>query len=68
MHCLFSSLGYLFVDAEVPRAAQEQLLNNLEEGVIVVEKDCSSVCFLNLAAKNFMCNPNFDADSLVGTS
>ena len=64
LHCSFSALAYLFVDAEVPRASQEELLNNLEEGVIVVEKDCSSVCFVNQAAKNFMTNPDFDASKV----
>ena len=60
MHCQYSAMGYLFVDAEDPRASQEQLLNNLEEGVFIVEKDCSGICFLNSAARNFMCNPDFD--------
>ena len=60
IHCLYSFLGYLFVDAETPRQANEQLLNNLGEGVFILEKDCSSVAFLNSAAKNFMCNPDFD--------
>lgn len=40
--------------------ANEQLLNNLEEGVIIVEKDCSSVLFLNTAAKSLASRPNFE--------
>ena len=60
LHCVYSYMAYLFVDAEDPSVSNEKLLNNLEEGVFIVEKDCSSVCFLNHAANNFMCNPDFD--------
>ena len=60
VHCLYSFMGSLYVGSEVPRIANEQLLDNLKEGVFIVEKDCSGICFLNSAAKNFMSNPNFD--------
>ena len=34
------------------RAGNEQLLNNLEEGVIIIDEDQSDVLFLNKAAQN----------------
>ena len=34
------------------RAGNEQLLNNLDEGVIIIDEDQSDVLFLNKAAQN----------------
>ena len=34
------------------RTGNEQLLNNLEEGVIIIDEDQSDVLFLNKAAQN----------------
>lgn len=48
------------MQSETTRFANEQLLNNLEEGVLIVEKDCSSTLFLNTAAKRLISHANLD--------
>ena len=60
-------MGYLFVDAEDLSDSQTQLLNNLEEGVFIIEKDYSGIYFLNSAAKSLMANPELDM-SKINTS
>lgn len=50
IYCFVSEYLRLQAKVEAPRISNEKLLNNLEEGVFIVEKDCSSICFLNTAA------------------
>ena len=38
-HLVMTKVGMLFVDAEIMRAGNEQLLNQLEEGVIILQKE-----------------------------
>ena len=38
------------LNSELPRKSQEQLLNNINEGVFIVDKKESKVCFMNKAA------------------
>ena len=59
-HCMFSYIYMLQARVDANNISNETLLNNLEEGIFIVEKDCSSICFLNTAAKNFISNPAFD--------
>lgn len=47
---LTNKIGFLFVELDVLRSGNDSLLNSLEEGVIIVEENCSEVCFLNSAA------------------
>ena len=39
IHMVVTKWGMIFVDAEVLRTGNEQLLNNLEEGVIIQEEE-----------------------------
>ena len=50
VHALTNKLGFLFIELDVLREGNDTLLNSLEEGVIIVEENCSDVCFLNSAA------------------
>ena len=50
VHCLYSAIFYQYLTSETSRVANEQLLNNLEEGVLIIEKENSTVHFLNTAA------------------
>lgn len=50
IHGLTNKLGFLVIEIDVLREGNDQLLNNLEEGVIIVEENCSEVCFINSAA------------------
>ena len=43
----------IYADAEILRTGNEQLLNNLEEGVIIQEKDTQEIIFMNKSANNF---------------
>ena len=38
IHCFISKMGYLYVEAEMPRISNEILLNSLEEGVFIVNQ------------------------------
>ena len=46
-------VGYIYVQAELPRISNEKLLNNLKEGVFIIEDESSLVLFQNRAAKRF---------------
>ena len=60
VHAVMNKLAFVFIEVEVIREGNDELLNSLEEGVIIVEDDCSEVCFLNSAAQHLMTSPNFD--------
>ena len=42
----------IYVEAEILRTGNKQLLDNLEEGVIIQEKDTHEIIFMNRSAKN----------------
>ena len=44
-------VGFKFVEAELPRQSNERLLNNLKEGVIILNKSKSEILFTNFAAR-----------------
>ena len=50
IQAVFNKIGFIVIEKDVLLAGNEQLLNSLEEGVIIVEENCSEVCFLNSAA------------------
>ena len=43
----------IYAEAIILRTGNEQLLDNLEEGVIIQEKDTQEIIFMNKSAKNF---------------
>ena len=51
---LFSWVGNYFVEAELPRLGNDQLLNNLKEGIVIIEEDSSIIKFMNETAKKLM--------------
>ena len=51
IHCIFTQLGFALVGAEVERGSNRLLVNNLEEGVVLLEQDTKTVLFLNHAAE-----------------
>ena len=54
------------MDADILRTGNEQLLNNLKEGVIIMDQESGMVMFLNTAAKRFNIRMNkFLSISLV---
>ena len=50
-HMIFTKIGLTYVDLEILREGNEQLLDNLEEGVIILEEDTLNLFFMNEAAK-----------------
>ena len=42
IHGFFTKLGFSFIGTEIERDGNEQLLNNLEEGVIILEADATA--------------------------
>ena len=50
MHWVITKMGFLYVEAEVLRSGNDQLLDNLEEGVIIVEETTNDILYYNNAA------------------
>ena len=50
MHILFNKMGLLFVDTEILRTGNDQLLNDLQEGVIILNEESKKILFVNQAA------------------
>ena len=51
IHLITTACGMLFVDAEVLRQGNDSLLDDLDEGVIIVDEATSKITFINRAAK-----------------
>ena len=47
-------VGSIFVAAELPRLGNDQLLNGLKEGVLIIEEDSNEIKFMNKSAKRLM--------------
>ena len=63
MHIVINIVGLLFVKAEILRAGDEQLLNDLKEGVIIMDEESGLVLFVNKAAKKFNFKKNENINS-----
>lgn len=50
VHVTLSWIGFQYVGAELPHASNKRLLNNLQEGVLIVSEDSKEVLFQNPAA------------------
>ena len=51
LHLIFTKIGWLYVEVEVLAQGNEQLLNNFDEGVIILNEASHEVMFANDAAK-----------------
>ena len=62
-HLIIVKVGMIFIHAEILRAGNEQLLNELEEGVIILDTETKEVVFCNKAANRitFM-DPNSESN------
>ena len=50
-HFVIASAGFLFIEADILRQGNEELLNSLDQGLVIVDKDdYDNVVFLNKAA------------------
>ena len=50
-HIVSTKIGFTYVDLEILREGNEQLLDNLEEGVMILEENTLNLFFMNEAAK-----------------
>lgn len=57
-HLVINWTGNTYMNAEISKVGNEGLLNNLKEGVIIVDEESSLVFFVNQAAKRFNIKPN----------
>lgn len=57
-HMVINAVGLIFVEADILRSGNEQLLNNLKEGVIIMDQESGFVHFVNKAAKRFSIRKN----------
>ena len=48
---IYSWLGFIFLDSEILRGSNEQLLNNLDDSCVILEENSYTVLFVNDAAK-----------------
>jgi hypothetical protein len=53
IHLFISLPGYIYTESEMLRKCNDQLLNNLKEGIVIVEKKSGLVTFVNEAAEHF---------------
>ena len=52
LHIAFNWIGLIFVKSETQRLGHEALLNNFEEGVVILDNEDDSINFVNQAAKS----------------
>ena len=52
IHVIITKVGMIFVESEILRNGNDQLLNALEEGVVIQRKYSKEIVFLNTASKN----------------
>ena len=51
IHLCISQVGLYYVQSEILRIGNEQLLDNLEEGVVIQNEENLDIIFINQAAK-----------------
>lgn len=56
VHIVTTKIGFIFVESQILRTGNEQLLSNLEEGVIIFEEDSLAALFLNNSAMKIVSN------------
>lgn len=67
IHLIITQVGMIFVESEIVRIGNDQILDNLKEGVVILAEENDKVLFVNPAAKslNVRVNENF-CMSMVG--
>ena len=53
----------IYVEAEILRTGNEELLNNLEEGVVILDNENEEILFVNSAAKQFKFGSSVSLDN-----
>ena len=55
-HIVITMAGLLFVEAEILRCSNENILDSLQEGVIILSEDKNEMHYLNRAARKISVN------------
>ena len=50
IHWIVTKTGFLYIDAGVLHHGNEHILDNLEEGIVILEQDSKAVMYYNVAA------------------
>ena len=50
IHLVLTKSGFLFIESEVLRRGNESILDNLEEGVVILEEENQEILYYNAAA------------------
>ena len=50
IHWVITKVGFLFIDSEVLRKGNDQLLDSLEEGVVILDQSSNDILYYNAAA------------------
>ena len=50
IYMIFSWTGFLYMNSELPRTGYEQLLNNIKDGILIVDEQKYNVQFMNRTA------------------
>lgn len=58
MHCFMSVSSLLYAEADILRKGNERLLDDFEEGVVILEEGAGNVSFSNKTAKKFKTTMN----------
>ena len=66
IHFSFTKVGMIYLDAVIVQGGHEHILNNLEEGVIIVDEHSKEVQFINDAARALILQKVDDNETLFG--
>ena len=58
IHWIITKIGFLFIDAEVLRLGNDQVLDSLEEGVVILDEKSKEILYYNAAAAEAQKNKN----------
>ena len=50
MHLIVTKAGYLYIESEVLRGGNEEILDGLEEGVVIIGEANKNILYYNAAA------------------
>ena len=62
IHWIVTKTGFLYIDAEVLHHGNEHILDNLEEGIVILEQESKAVMYYNVAAAGPQAGKKFAND------
>ena len=65
-HCIYSKIGLMVVELSIYKDGHEGLLNNLEDGLIILDQKTKELKFVNRAAKRYINKRPLNSTSIEG--